>query len=208
MTAVPKEIEDCLRAGDRWGIEFTVRAYFEQDRRDEVIETLRKERVELQARVGRLEGEKADLQASVNLGLPRQNKKGTGAHYSGRIKRLGEARADCMAVLIEASARDFASGMTTDQVAQRVKEMRDWQHSPYPEDLAHSLGGRLSELQGLGWVRSETNTVVLKDEAEGKFRTDGSTQRWYLTETGRHIENPTPDMNPQDILGSYAEAKA
>ncbi|MDE1854527.1 MAG: hypothetical protein KGI38_12385, partial [Thaumarchaeota archaeon] len=62
------------------------------------------------------------------------------------------------------------------------------------------------ELQGLKLVRSETNAVELKDDAEQKFRTDGKSEKWFLTAAGQSIETPSEDMDPHLILQSY-EAK-
>ena len=199
-----QDIERAIAGRNLIDIQLAVEEFKAADRRDGTIKRLVSELDEAKARIHRLEEERADLMASVNLGLPHMNKRGTGYHGADKIKRLGLGRSECLSVLIEARAVDYAGGLSTDEVAARVKEMRDWQHIPYPENLSHSLGGRLSELQGLGSVRSETITVELKDEAEQKFRT--GEERWFLTGAGQSIETPAEDMDPHEILQSYSRA--
>ncbi|MDE1854503.1 MAG: hypothetical protein KGI38_12265, partial [Thaumarchaeota archaeon] len=198
-------VADAIDRHDFFGAKYGLEEFAAKDASGETIKRLSKEVEELKTRLKEEEERNADLQASVNLGLPHQNRKGTGAHYASKIKKLGPARAEALSVLIEYGAKDYATGLTTDQVAQHAREGREWRHVPYPEDLAHSLGGRLSELQGLKLVRSETNAVELKDDAEQKFRTMGG-ERWFLTPAGQSIETPAEDMDPHEILLSY-EAK-
>ena len=203
---VPQAIRDAVERYDWWGVKAETEAWFQADDRDARLASLARERDELKAKLQKLEYEYADFRGSVNVGIPHQNKKGTGAHYVGRIRRLGRGRAEALIALQDSKAYDYASGMTTDAVARFVRETREIEHIPVAAtfDLAHSIGGRLSELLGLGLVQSATNVVAMKDYDEQKFRTgDGrGEQRWFLTAAGMAMV-PEEDKDPHEVLLSY-----
>ena len=150
----------------------------------------------LEAEVGELNQlleEKADP--------PRMNKRGTGWHGADRIKKMGQTRADILLVMQGAGCYDWRTGMTNDSILEGVRNVRELRQQKPPKD-GHSLGGRLSELQGLRLIASQTNVVQLLSWEEQKFRTPTDEERWFLTEAGRMIE-PESETDPRLVLQSH-----
>ncbi|MDE1858366.1 MAG: hypothetical protein KGI26_04810 [Thaumarchaeota archaeon] len=174
---IPQAIEDAIRAHDWWGVEYGIREFFEQDKRDGTIEELRRELQAEKAKYADLEGRFYDLQGSVNLGIPHMNKRGSGAHYV--IKRLTFAHQVCLQVLWSKDAFDLEHGLTAKEVALFSPQW-GMKVDPYDHDLAHSLGGRLSEMQNprVGLTTSAYNQVKAKDPDNGQFRSEEN--RWWI----------------------------
>lgn len=111
----------------------------------------------------------------------RSNPRGSGAHYADQIEEIGETRSLCLAILNEAQAYDFESGLSRNDLWLKIR--RFCRDVGIPVPTKGGLSGRLSELQGLGFVTSGRNQTELIDTDTMKFRAQWK-PRWFLTEAG------------------------
>jgi|SRR6267378_30886 len=114
---------------------------------------------------------------TIECDTPRHNPRGTGAHYSGRIRKLGRGHELALEVLREKHADTFQAGLTLSQVWLQAKDICTVKNLRWP--TKQGLSGRLSELQGLGLVRSENNQIRLMDQQSQQYRFEKS-PRWFL----------------------------
>lgn len=110
---------------------------------------------------------------------PRHGERGTGAHYASRIKHLNHGHLLVLSVLKDAHAVTFETGLRLSDVWYRARDYSTKENKRWP--TKQGLSGRLSELQGLGQVKSMNNKVRLVDPASQKYRFE-SQQRWFLTQ--------------------------
>jgi hypothetical protein len=114
--------------------------------------------------------------------LRRHSPQGTGAFYAIEMTKLGRAHCLCLTILNTAKAYNFNSGLPLHPLWLRIRQFCLDTKQRVPSKAG--IGGRLSELQGLGFVRSARNQVVLEDSETMSFRHERNQQRWYLTRTG------------------------
>jgi len=118
--------------------------------------------------------------------LRRHSPHGTGAFYASEIAKLGRAHSLCLAILNMAKACDFDSGLGLSALWPRIRQFCLDTKQSVPTKAG--IAGRMSELQGLGFVRSARNEVSLEDPETMQFRHERNTQRWYLTPLGSVFE--------------------
>jgi hypothetical protein len=115
---------------------------------------------------------------SIECDSPRHGKRGTGAHYADRIKQLGNMHKLALDVMQIHDVRNYETGMGLTSLWKLVRQHAINTDQPIP--TKQGLSGRLSELQGLGMVRSENNQIRLVDSASQQFRFEKS-PRWFLS---------------------------
>jgi hypothetical protein len=105
--------------------------------------------------------------------VPREQKKGEGAHYAEKIRKLSPLHEEILEILALHGPLTKAKigGILADR-GRRVS--------------GNSLSGRLSELAGLGLVECKYTEVRLYDAKTMKFR---FVERpvWHLTEKGKRV---------------------
>jgi len=115
--------------------------------------------------------------------VPRERKKGMGAHYGQEIKKLTPLHEEILLVLYERRAiyggrrRGLPKCTIGAILADRGRRVS-----------GNSLSGRLSELAGAGYVMCERGEVRIFDIKSRQYRYVKK-PLWYLTERGkRYVE--------------------
>src|SRR5207249_9822642 len=94
--------------------------------------------------------------------FPRHGPRGQGAHYSQRIKRLNPTHQLALQVLKEHGADCYEKGMGLTDIWLRVRDIVQQTRNAHMPTKG-GISGRLSELQGLGMVKSQHNHVEIVD---------------------------------------------
>ena|SRR2546422_598574 len=110
--------------------------------------------------------------------FPRHAPRGSGAHYSHRIMKLNRSHELALEVLKTQHATNYESGLTLSQVWLRAREICNDKKIRWP--TKQGLSGRLSELTGLGMVKTQGH-VQLVDPESYQFRAEHQ-PRWFLAE--------------------------
>ena len=134
--------------------------------------------------------------ANVTCNIQRMSPKGEGAWYAYKIRKLGPMRALILEIMQARPARSWASGLSSKLIGHEVREAQKHRGLRLTND--HSIGGRVSELQGLGLIESSRGEVELKDQVEQKYVTTIQA-RYYLTEIGLMAPH-IPDWNPNEAV--------
>src|SRR5437867_3451565 len=113
---------------------------------------------------------------TIECDTPRHGKRGTGAHYSDKIKKLN--RTHNLALVALEGHDSFEKGLGLTEVWKRVREYCLVNSFKVP--TKQGLSGRLSELQGLGMVRSENNQIRLVGQQSQQYRFEKQ-PRWFLS---------------------------
>jgi len=116
--------------------------------------------------------------------FPRHGKRGEGAHYAKRISKLGRGHELALEVLRSQHAEDFQSGLTLSAVWLCAKEICTTKQLHWP--TKQGLSGRLSELQGLGYVKSVSNQVRLFDKESQQYRFEHR-PRWFIPKSPHQL---------------------
>src|SRR5438876_635581 len=114
---------------------------------------------------------------SFEVEVQRHAPRGSGAHYGNRISKLNRTHELALGILKEAGAVDYQHGLGLSQIWKIAWNRRE-QSGFVP--TKQGISGRLSELQGLGMVKSQHNHVELVDRESMQFR-DKERSRWFLS---------------------------
>lgn len=103
--------------------------------------------------------------------VPRERRKGEGAHYAYKIRRLSPLHIEILKILEEHGALP-------------KRKIQGYLFEKGIRVSGNSLSGRLSELAGMGLIECEMEKVVLwdRDKMTYRFR---KTPVWYITMRGR-----------------------
>ena len=112
---------------------------------------------------------------TIECDAPRHGKRGEGAWYSGKIKKLNRMHILALGVLEGHDSFDKGLGLT--DVWKKARDYCLQNNLRVP--TKQGMSGRLSELAGLGMVRSENNQIRLVDPESHQFRFEKS-PRWFL----------------------------
>jgi len=112
--------------------------------------------------------------------FPRHGKRGEGAHYGNRISRLNRTHELALGILKEAGAVDYQHGLGLSQIWKIAWNKRE---SSGFVPTKQGISGRLSELAGLGMVKTQSH-VQLVDSGSMQFRADKQ-PRWFLSPMGK-----------------------
>jgi len=108
---------------------------------------------------------------------PRHASRGSGAHYSDRIRKLNRTHELALGILKEKGAVDYEHGLGLTEIWKRAWDRR--QQSGFVP-TKQGLSGRLSELTGLGMVKTQSH-VQLVDSESMQFRAEKQ-PRWFLAQ--------------------------
>src|SRR5882672_5921532 len=114
---------------------------------------------------------------SISCDTPRHGPRGSGAHYADRIRKLNRTHNHAQVALEGHDSFDRGLGLT--EVWKRVREYCLANNFRVP--TKQGMSGRLSELAGLGMVRSENNQIRLTDQQSQQYRFEKQ-PRWFLSE--------------------------
>ncbi len=103
--------------------------------------------------------------------VPRERRKGQGAHYAWKIRRLSRLHEEILKILWEHGALP-------------KRKIQGYLFERGIRVSGNSLSGRLSELAGLGYIECEMEEVALWDRDRMMYRFR-KTPVWYLTTKGR-----------------------
>ena len=109
--------------------------------------------------------------------FPRHGKRGEGAHYGNRISKLDRTHELALGILKEAGAVDYQHGLGLSQIWKIAWDRR--QLSGFVP-TKQGISGRLSELAGLGMVKTQSH-VQLVDSESMSFRAEKQ-PRWFLAQ--------------------------
>ena len=120
---------------------------------------------------------------------PKIQRRGKGAWYASKIKRLGITRQLALEVMRDHKCFSFDSGEDTGQIWEWVRNKilysNETKGTRWKIPTKHGFSGRLSELQGKKLVTSPANLVKLTYEEQMKFRgVPHASERWWVTELG------------------------
>jgi len=116
---------------------------------------------------------------NIPCDTPRHGPRGSGAHYADRIKKLNRTHNLALLVLRARGAVSYEKGLGLSEIWRQAREMCLTMKYAGKVPTKQGLSGRLSELQGLGMVRSENNQVRLVDRDSHQFRYEKQ-PRWFL----------------------------
>ncbi|RLE85123.1 MAG: hypothetical protein DRJ67_09430 [Thermoprotei archaeon] len=103
--------------------------------------------------------------------VPRERRKGMGAHYADRIRKLSPLHREILKILWEHGA--LPKRKIQGHLFERGIRVS-----------GNSLSGRLSELAGMGYIECEWSEVAIWDRDKMMYRFR-KTPVWYLTSKGR-----------------------
>jgi hypothetical protein len=110
--------------------------------------------------------------------FPRHAPRGSGAHYANRIGRLTRTHQLALDALNFKGARSYETGIGLTDVWKTARDFAIAKGNRIP--TKQGMSGRLSELAGLGMVRTESQVRLVAPESM-QFRA-GKAPRWFLAE--------------------------
>ncbi|SRR5712692_3053538 len=113
---------------------------------------------------------------TIECDTPRHGKRGEGAWYSQKIKKLSQGHTLALEILKGHDSYETGLGLT--DVWKKTRDYCLQNNLRVP--TKQGMSGRLSELAGLGMVRSENNQIRLVDSESHQFRFEKQ-PRWFLS---------------------------
>ncbi len=105
--------------------------------------------------------------------VPRERRKGMGAHYAHKIRKLSPLHREILKILYEHGAMP-------------KRKIQGYLFEKGIRVSGNSLSGRLSELAGMGLIECEMEEVALWDRDRMMYRFR-KTPVWYITMKGRRV---------------------
>ena len=110
--------------------------------------------------------------------FPRHGKRGEGAHYGNRIAKLTATHRLALDALYFKGAKTYETGMGLTELWKIARDFAIAKGNRIP--TKQGISGRLSELCGMGMVRTQSH-VQLVDQESMQFRAEKQ-PRWFLAE--------------------------